>query len=108
MVSGQQHVFAVIIKPLCAFQTLFLSPLSVAVNCFQGTASGYGLFNCTLEEASVWLLWAGLLPGCCAAMEGKLACLQCQSGGNERQAAYSCEGLWSCVATQGIRVHEVP
>ena len=43
--------------PLLAFQTLHLSPLSVSVNCRQGTASGSGLVSRALGEASVWLLW---------------------------------------------------
>ena len=45
-----------------------------------------------------------------------LVCCNCESAGllavpvvgYERLAVYCCEGLWSCVATQGIRASVVP
>lgn len=70
-------MFPARIKHLCAFWTLHQCLLSVSVDGGQGAVSGSSLVSCTLGEASAWLLWVALLPGCSTSMADQPVCLQC-------------------------------
>ena len=98
-------MFTVKIKPLYAFQTLYRSPLSVLLYYRQRAASGSCTVSRELGEASVWLLWVGLLP--VAPQQWQISWFTAVlAGGNERQAAYQHEGQ-CCIATQGVRAPKV-